>query len=427
MSKKRNINQFIDIVNKIHNNYYDYSLVDYKNNNTKIKIICPKHGVFEQIPSHHIRGSKCPKCSVTRRSNTKENFIKKSKDIHNNKYNYSLVDYKNSNTKVEIICPIHGIFQQKPYSHLSGSGCPSCHIDKMRNNNDNFIKRSSIIHNNQYDYSIVDYIDNKTKIKIICPIHGIFEQTPHAHLNGQKCPKCQDTKKTNLDFKQISKNKHNNYYDYSLVNYINNKTKVNIICPKHGIFKQRPDDHLNGHGCIKCSGKLRNNLKDIISKSNEIHNNLYNYDKSIYINNKTKMIVTCPKHGDFKVTPNNHINKKSGCPKCKESIGERTIRLFLEDNNIKYIIQKRFKNCKYKLSLPFDFYLMDYNICIEYDGIQHFKSLKFFGGYKRLNEQKIKDSIKNNYCLNNNIKLYRISYKDDINIKLNEIKKGLNI
>lgn len=297
----------------------------------------------------------------------------------------------------------------------------------MRNNNDNFIKRSSIIHNNQYDYSIVDYIDNKTKIKIICPIHGIFEQTPHAHLNGQKCPKCQDTKKTNLDFKQISKNKHNNYYDYSLVNYINNKTKVNIICPKHGIFKQRPDDHLNGHGCIKCSGKLRNNLKDIISKSNEIHNNLYNYDKSIYINNKTKMIVTCPKHGDFKVTPNNHINKKSGCPKCKESIGERTIRLFLEDNNIKYIIQKRFKNCKYKLSLPFDFYLMDYNICIEYDGIQHFKSLKIFGGDKRLNEQKIKDNIKNNYCLNNNIKLYRISYKDDINIKLNEIKKGLNI
>ena len=136
------------------------------------------------------------------------------------------------------------------------------------------------------------------------------------------------------------------------------------------------------------------------------------------------MIVTCPYHGDFKVTPNNHINRKSGCPKCKESIGEKSIRLYLENNKIEYINEKRFKDCKYKLPLPFDFYLPKYNICIEFDGIHHFKSLKFFGGDKRLKEQNIKDRIKNDYCLNNNIKLIRISYKDDIFLKLyNELKK----
>jgi len=425
MSKKRTIDQLKKCCNKVHNNYYDYSLIDYINNNTKIKIICPIHGVFEQLPSHHIRGSKCLKCSILKRIITNEDFIKKSILIHNNYYDYSLVNYKNSHIKVKIICPVHGMFEQRPYAHLKGNGCPSCHIDKLRYNNDKFINKSLIIHNNYYDYSLVNYINNKTKVKIICPIHGLFEQRPYAHLNGQKCPKCQDTKKSEKEFKRLSNIKHNNYYNYSLVNYINNKTKVKIICPKHGVFEQRPDDHLKGHGCIKCSGKLKNNLNDIIKKSNDVHNNFYSYNKSIYINNSTKMIVTCPIHGDFNVTPNNHISKKSGCPKCKESIGERKIRIFLEDNNIKYINQKRFKDCKYKLPLPFDFYLTDYNICIEYDGIQHFKSLKVFGGDKRLNEQKTKDKIKNEYCSNNNIELIRITYKDDINFQLNKIKKGL--
>jgi len=289
-----------------------------------------------------------------------------------------------------------------------------------------FIEQCSIIHNNFYDYSLVNYINNKTKIKIICPIHGIFEQLPSNHKNfKQGCSKCNGghKKEKNIIINDFNI-KHNNKYDYSLMLYKNNKTKIKIICPIHGIFEQRPDDHLNGHGCLKCSGKLKNNINDIIKKSNIIHNNLYNYDKSVYINNSTNIIVTCSLHGDFNVTPNNHINKKSGCPKCKESEGEKYIRLYLENNNIKYINEKRFKNCKYKLPLPFDFYLTEYNICIEFDGIQHFKSLKVFGGDKRFKEQKVKDKIKDDYCLNNNINLIRISYFDNISLKLyNELKK----
>lgn len=350
-------------------------------------------------------------------------IINKFKKVHGDKYDYSLVNYRNSNTKVEIICRKHGMFKQTPSSHLSGRGCPLCYGTPRKDKND-FLNNCKIVHNNKYDYSLVDYKGAHYKIKIICPIHGEFEQVARSHLRGNGCPKCAGLDKgTNEKFIKISNKIHNNKYDYSLINYKNNKSVIKIICPIHGEFEQRAIDHMSGSGCSKCSKKFRYNKETFILKSKEIHNNKYLYDFVNYKNNKTHVKLICPKHGEFMVRPDNHINSKNGCPVCSESIGERDASLFLIKNNIKYKRYKTFENCKNINVLSFDFYLPDYNTCIEYDGMQHFKPIKYFGGIEYLKLQKIKDQIKNNYCLDNNIQLIRIRYNENIEEKLSFLKE----
>ena len=196
MSKKLTKEDFIKKASKIHNFKYDYSLVNYVNNRTKVKIICPIHGEFEQTPNNHFVYG-CSKCGGTSKL-TKEEFIKKANKIHNYKYDYSLVNYVNNRTKVKIVCPIHGTFEQIPNTHLNGSGCIYCRNDsyskKYSLSKEDFINKAKLIHDNKYDYSLVEYKNTKTKIKIICPAHGVFEQEPKDHLKGKGCPKCRSSK-----------------------------------------------------------------------------------------------------------------------------------------------------------------------------------------------------------------------------------------
>jgi hypothetical protein len=287
-----------------------------------------------------------------------------------------------------------------------------------------FIQKAKEIHGDKYDYSLVEYIDSKTKLKIICPSHGIFEQKSNQHFNTQGCPKCTIEKTSkllrNTIDNVISKFNiiHNNKYDYSLINYKNTNTPIDIICEKHGIFKQTPKTHLNGHGCRKCynektSKKLLDDKETFISKASKYHGNKYDYSFVQYVNSHTKVKIRCSVHGIFEQLPYVHI-QSSGCPICKESKGEKIIRNFLDENKIMYIRQKTFKDCKYKYLLLFDFYLPDYNICIEFDGEQHFKIKDFFGGEKGFKDIQLRDHIKNDYCKNNKIKLIRIKYNDDI-------------
>ena len=129
---------------------------------------------------------------------TIEQFIIDAKSIHENKYDYSLVDYKQSHTKVKIVCPTHGEFEQSPNDHLSGKGCPKCKGDKSRilnqSNTEEFLTKANLIHGAKFDYSLVDYKNARIKVKIICPIHGVFEQTPNNHLSRRGCPKCKADK-----------------------------------------------------------------------------------------------------------------------------------------------------------------------------------------------------------------------------------------
>ena len=254
------------------------------------------------------------------------------------------------------------------------------------------------------------------KVKIICKKHGIFDQTPNIHLSCKcGCPKCKGgVKYTFNDFIKKSKEIHNDKYNYSLVNYVNSQTKIKIICEIHGVFEQKANDHLNGNGCPKCYGNIKPTTEKFIKKAREIHNDKYDYSLVNYINNRIKIKIICKKHGLFEQRPDAHINQKQGCPICKESWGEKEIRNILKQNNINFESQKTFEKCVNKSLLPFDFYLPKYNLCIEYDGIQHFKPIDFFGGKKSLKETQKKDKIKTDYCKENNIELIRISYEDDI-------------
>lgn len=296
-----------------------------------------------------------------------------------------------------------------------------------------FILKSNIAHNNKYDYSLVEFKNLHSMVYIICPIHGIFEQEANSHVNGCECKKCGILKmaksktKTNEQFILESKQIHNNKYDYSLVQYKFNDENVIIICPEHGNFSQRPIDHLNGHGCSKCSKNYNYTTKEYIELANKIHKNKYDYSITKYLNKRTKIEIICPDHGIFTILPNNHIyGKKSGCSKCNESNGEKMIREFLEIKNIKYIKQKRFINCKYKNTLPFDFYLPEYNICIEFDGIQHFQPVNYWRGEEGFKEIQIKDKIKNKFCKENSINLIRIKYDENVVEKLENIAEKLS-
>ena len=358
---------------------------------------------------------------------TTEDFIKKAKLVHVDKYDYSLVEYVNNHTKVKIVCSVHGIFEQDLDHHLRGHGCSKC-VGRNKTNEE-FINQAKIIHGDKYGYSLVDYVDSHTKINIVCKTHGIFKQTPTNHIHtGSGCPTCgmamsANANKTSFDdFIKMSKIKHNNKYEYSLVEYVNSHTKVKIICPRHGTFKQTPNDHLNWHGCDKCKSELtgdlfRSNTVEFIKKAEIIHGGKYDYGQTTYINNHTKVKIICPEHGEFLQTPNDHLGG-AGCPNCFKSKGEINVRNFLEKNNVLYIQEKRFDYCKYKNTLPYDFYLPEHNILIEYDGIQHFEPIKYFGGEEALISAQLRDKIKTDYAIANNIKLIRIRYNENIEEKL---------
>jgi len=277
-----------------------------------------------------------------------------------------------------------------------------------------FVNRSNVIHNNKYDYSLVNYINARTKVQIICPEHGIFKQNTDSHLRGTGCPACVGLKKLSTkSFIEKSKLLHNNQYTYEKTEYKNSHTKVTITCSIHGDFSQKPYHHLRGVGCPICGGTGKKNTKEFIDNAAKVHNGKYDYDLVNYKNNITKVKIICPNHGVFTQRPNDHLNG-SGCNKCSQSVGEMIIYRLLIENNINFTFQKTFEDCKYKAKLKFDFYIPILNICIEYDGKQHYEINNFFGGIKGLQYQQKRDSIKNIYCKENNIKLLRIKYDDDI-------------
>ncbi len=193
--KKLTTEEFIEKAKKIHGSKYDYSKTYYLGNKVKIKIICPKHGEFQQIAGNHIsKKCNCPKCKNTAKMNT-ESFIKKAQQIHQNKYDYSKVVYKKSSEKVEIICPEHGVFWQRPTNHLCERGCQKCANrtieKKLKKTTRQFVDECVLKFGNVYDYRLVNYNGNKNKVKVICPEHGVFEQFPGNHIKGYNgCPKC---------------------------------------------------------------------------------------------------------------------------------------------------------------------------------------------------------------------------------------------
>ena len=334
MPRKLTQKEVLERFKKVHEDKYDYSLVEYGNNRTDIIIICHKHGKFLQKPEKHILGRGCSECGIIRsKENNKfsqKEVLDRFKKVHGDEYDYSLVEYEGANNKIKIRCFLHGSFQQIPYEHWSGQGCPQCGILKRSNSRrkttEQFIEGAKLVHENFYDYSESIYNGNKNKIKIICPSHGIFEQTPNSHLKGSRCIECAKIsyrlkrgKKEN-EFIFESEKIHGEIYNYQNVVYLNINAKVKIGCNIHGEFKQLPVSHLKGHGCKKCGNKLvtdktRKTQEEFIRQASSIHDNYYKYDNIEYKSDNIKIKITCPIHGNFEQVPSNHL-QGSGCKKC---------------------------------------------------------------------------------------------------------------
>jgi len=304
-----------------------------------------------------------------RRKLTQKEVLDRFKKVHGNEYDYSLVEYEGQSKKVIIVCSVHGEFLQTPGKHGSGRGCPKCGTIRSNKNSKltqkEVLERFKKVHGDEYDYSQVDYFGTKTKIQIICKknSHGVFTQIPSNHFKGVGCPKCgqimaaaKQTKSTE-DFIKKAKEVHPDAkYDYSKVEYKGSHKNIIIVCPLHGDFEQQPTNHLQGSRCMKCSidvrvGTRTLNIDEFIERSKIIHNNLYGYEKVVYVNNSTEVVISCPIHGDFQQTPQSHL-VGSGCNDCgilrSREAKLKTQEQFIKEANIKHGRIYKYDNVDYK-------------------------------------------------------------------------------
>lgn len=303
-----------------------------------------------------------------------------------------------------------------------------------------FIERSVEIHNSKYDYSLVELNNSNEKVTIICPVHGEFFQTPRIHLLGSGCPLCAKItqrydkakrkhtykKRTTESFIEEAKNIHGEKYDYSQSVFTNFRTKVVVVCLVHGAFSTNPSDHLRGAGCPLCkrhriASTQTKTTSQFIEEAKHIHGGLYDYSVSEYIGVYHPIKVICPIHGVFEITPINHLSRKFGCPTCNgSSLGERKIIDWLNRKKIPFIREKTFPGCVDRGRLRFDFFLPNHNLCIEYDGEGHYHPINRNGSPNTIIQNdfiasKRRDGIKNKFCEDNGISLLRIpfwQYKD---------------
>lgn len=326
--------EFIKKANIRHNNKYDYSLVKYINSKTLIQIICLNHGSFFQNPSNHLQGNGCSKCSGKYKWTTNE-WILESKKIHGDLYDYSKVEYKSAFKNIIIICKIHGEFLQTPHNHRTNkSGCLKCG-GRYNYTTEEWIIEAIKIHENKYDYSKTNYINNRSDIIIICHVneygveHGEFFQNPSGHLSGFGCSKCGGCFKYNTDnWIQKAKALYKDKYDYSKVIYTGHHNHIIIICKTHGEWSQAPSGHFSGHGCPKCAKNYQYTTEEWILEAKKIHKDEYDYSKSIYTKSHNNICIICHKkdnnnieHGEFYRSSSAHLtgakcNKCLSCPSC---------------------------------------------------------------------------------------------------------------
>lgn len=372
----------------VHGDEYDYSRMKYDRKNKEVQIGCYKHGYFWQLPHLHWSGCGCPECAREKQAasqrKTTEQFIVEAREVHGDKYDYSLSMYKGAKAEVCIICH-----------------------EKDKEGNE----------------------------------HGIFWQTPDNHLHGKGCPKCAGAMKkyTNQFITDAEKVHGKGRYDYTYSCYENAVTPLWIICMeedeygnKHGAFLQKPNSHLSGCGCPTCGGSKAKTTEDFITESEMVHGKgRYDYSISVYTNANTYTYVICHRkgkdgieHGAFPCTPYNHVHKRQGCPKCRRSHMEEETEYILKTLDVEYITQCDKHTFEWLGKLKIDFYLPEYNIAIECQGEQHFRPVEYYGGEIQFKLQQERDERKKRLCEEHGIQMFYIWYNELLKDKLLEIVKN---
>lgn len=304
---------------------------------------------------------------------TTEEFIRRAREIHGDKYDYLETIYIHSHKKVTIYCKKHDCFEQTASDHLKGHGCNKCAKNVLRSSKEGFIKKAKEVHGDKYDYSLVDYINNRTNITIICPEHGEFLKTPCNHLKGQGHPASKGKRRVNTDiFIKDAMQVHGEKYNYSLVEYVNSKTKVCIICPNHGEFWQTPNNHIKGQGhpysmVLKLRELHLSNTEEFIEKARKVHSDKYDYSDSVYKGVHEKIEIRCKDHGVFPQTAGNHL-QGNGCPSCIHTVSklEKDVLKYVESITDHEIIKGDRKLLGKRLEL--DILIPDIKLAIEVNG-----------------------------------------------------------
>lgn len=370
--------EYIQKSQTIHGDVYDYSKTIFTDLNNFIKITCHIHGEFEIRAKYHIYQKRgCQKCAHLNKLKalrmTTESFIEKAKGIHGDMYDYGSVNYINSRIKVDIICSLHGVFQQLPDSHLQNHGCPKCNTDRKKVtifSVDEIKARFREVHGDTYDYSLInEYIGITNPLNVICKVHGVFATSYIKHYHHQSgCSNCNGGVLLSKDIViERFKSVHGDLYNYSEFIYVDAHTKGIIICPIHGKFSQSYTDHyLLSHKCPGCAGVVKLTNDDFISRALLLHNDKYDYSKTNYISSNEKVLVTCKEHGDFEVFASNHTHKQSGCPKCSNHISKAQIEIyeFVKSFDNSTILEDR----ESYSGLFLDIFIPNKKLVIEYNG-----------------------------------------------------------
>ncbi len=342
-----------------HNGKYTCDLSNYINQDTPIEIICPTHGAFLKKPSTHLHYSGCPPCGYVRSSDTRTGdtaqYITRVSKIHSGKYDYSKTIYTGSKFKLIVTCPVHGDFNIVASRHLRKAGCQFCSKELMGKSRTKgrlyFIEKACRVHGDKYDYTQAVYKDYKTKLRIVCPTHGVFEQTPSGHIAGSGCSECgSDQMKITQDvfFKRVTK-LHPELILDDKTRYSRADKLVTVKCKTHGYFDRIASE-----------------------------------------------LMRVPRLGRVTID----------CPKCESSAGELKLRQILTTLGFQFISEYKFLGSKWR----YDFYIPELGILIEYDGEQHYRPISFFGGDVGYETIRQRDKDKDNLAKQRNAKLIRIPY-----------------
>lgn len=356
---------------------------------------------------------------------TKEEFVKRfTQRYPERRYDFSDSVYVNSKVLMDVKCLEHGAFKIRPVDLINGYGCPYCGGTKKYSTKE-FIEKATRVHNGFFEYKHTEYKGSGEKLIVTCPVHGDFVVKANNHLNGANCQKCRRegikhkiTKlpKVNSSTKRLTTETfiekanlvHSNFYSYEKTKYERSNKKLIVTCPIHGDFSITPNHHLSGRGCSYCGKNKQLTTDEFIEKANNIHEHKYLYFKTVYTKTHNDVIITCPEHGDFLQSPANHL-KGQGCPKCNESKLEKIVMEYLSKHNIQYKHEAKFVWLKSKRNMRLDFFLPYYNAAIECQGIQHFSLKGFVKKQENLNEIKKRDELKKNLCEEHGIKLFYFS------------------
>jgi hypothetical protein len=471
ITKEEKADAFIKKSKERFGDRFDYSKVRYVNSQTPVTLVCREHGEFDVNMYTHLysKDGLCPFCNRSNinvfkrggRERLSTDYIKRRcQKIYGDKYDYSKVEYKGGNAKtevVEIICPVHGSFF-KTYDNIQtrDCGCPKCakeekELNDTISNGENFIEKSKNKFGDRFVYSKVKYAGSQIPVTLICREHGMeFSVTPNSHLNSKfgGCKMCYDqyTESTRRRKGKVIKpkltkeeirerrieyernrfiekaiNKFGDRFDYSKVEYVDSNTPIRIIDKKSNneIFLIKPSNFLHSvNGRINNMGSSLT-TEEFIERARKLHGDKYDYSKVEYKNNKTRVCIICPEHGEFWQTPHDHLKFSRnccGCPKCAKTmskIEESVMNRLAEegiDFNHNYINKKIFGDMRG------DFFIKSHNVMIECQGRQHFEENnplhRAYGG--PLSGQIKRDYDFNRCCRDANISLFYYFNESDV-------------